>query len=62
MRTFTVKQLADFRRFRKLQRTGRYNMASPAAAAALGLTKEEHLFVIENYDALEKQCTLEGIK
>ena len=51
-KTFTPAQMECFRRYVIVQKSNRYNMLTPAAVRATGMSKEEHFFVIENYDAL----------
>lgn len=50
---FTYKQLNDWRTFEDIRLTGAYNMVSPRVAEELGLSRDEHLFVIKNYAALK---------
>jgi hypothetical protein len=50
--TFTEKQLKNFARYVVLQSSGKYNMLDPKAVGASGLTINEYLFVLGNYDAL----------
>lgn len=52
--TFTEVQLRQFRRYVKVQRSNRYNMLTPQAAQAAGLTREEMFFIMDNYDELER--------
>jgi len=51
--TFTAQQIKNFRAFVKVQKSNRYNMLDPRAAQAAGLTADEMVFVMDNYDALE---------
>ena len=53
MKTFTDKQLADFAAYVRVQESNRYNMFDPRAAQAAGLTRDEMVFVMDNYEALE---------
>lgn len=50
--TFTETQLNNFKKYVKVQKAGRYNMFSSMAQQATGLSKEDYLFVIENYTEL----------
>ena len=52
--TFTAEQLADFKAFRFLQGTGKYNMIDPRARIATGMTAERYQFVIAHYSELQK--------
>lgn len=49
---FTDAQLRAFGRYKKVQASGEFNMLSPQAMSAVGCTKAEYLFIIENYEAL----------
>jgi hypothetical protein len=51
---YTKNQINDYRAYEKVRKSGRYNMFSPQARTAAMLTKEEHLFVMENYSALKE--------
>lgn len=51
--TFTQEHLSNFRRYRKVQMGGRFNMFDPRARAATSLSREDYLFVIENYTELQ---------
>jgi hypothetical protein len=51
--TFTALQLAHFRSYVRVQQSNRYNMFDPRAAQAASLSRDEMLFVMEHYDALE---------
>lgn len=53
MATFTAQELKNFRAYVKVQRSQRFNMLDPRAAQAAGLTREEVVFIIDNYAALE---------
>lgn len=50
---FTPEQLKDFARYVRVQKVGRYNMLSPGARAATGLSEDRYMFVLENYEQLE---------
>lgn len=51
--TFTEQQLKNFRLYVSVQTGRRFNMMDPRARQATGLSRDDYLFVIENYDALE---------
>jgi len=51
---YTKNQINDYRAYEKVRKSGRYNMFSSQARTAAMLTKEEHLFVMENYSALKE--------
>lgn len=50
---FTDKQIENFTKYKSVQEEGLYNMLSPQAAEAAGLTKEEHIFVMQHYSELQ---------
>ena len=45
----------QFARYLKVQQGGRYNMFSPQARAACGLSREEFFAIAEKYEELEQQ-------
>lgn len=49
---FTKAQLDNFEKYRKVQRSSKYNMLSPQAIRASGLNDNDYVFCIDNYDAL----------
>ncbi len=51
---FTNQQLQNFKKYVRVQMSGRYNMFDSRARAATGMDKDEYIFVMENYDALKK--------
>lgn len=53
---FTQEQLSDFRRYVRVQKSNKYNMLSPSAVTATGLSYERYVFCIEHYDELAKQA------
>lgn len=59
---FTPEQLKDFARYVRVQQSGRYNMLSPNATAATGLSRDRYLFVLEHYDQLEAAAAATGAK
>ena len=52
--TFTSQDLKNFKKYVKVQESGKYNMFDPRARAAAGLDRDEFLFVMENYSALKE--------
>ena len=56
---FTFMQIANWRRYEKVRLGGRWNMFFPQARAATGLTPEEYLFCIENYNELKEAAEKE---
>ena len=51
---YTLAQMLNFKKYLAVQKSGRYNMFDPRARQATGLSREEYIFNIENYDALAK--------
>lgn len=51
---FTNQQLKNFARYVRVQMGGRYNMFDPRARAATGMSEDEYVFVMENYDKLKE--------
>ena len=51
---FTKEQFEDFKRYLKVQKSGKYNMFDPRAIALTGLTRKQYIFVIENYEGLSE--------
>jgi hypothetical protein len=51
---FTRKQIHQFRSYEMVRKSGHYNMFSSQARLATCLTKEEYLFVMENYSELKE--------
>lgn len=50
--SFDTKTMYSFEKYLELQHSGEVNMASKEARERLGIGKDEHLFLIENYSAL----------
>lgn len=50
---FTPKQLLQFEAYEQVRESGEYNMFDYRAQLAAGLTKDQHLFVMTNYDSLK---------
>jgi hypothetical protein len=59
---FTEQQLQNFKTYRKVQMSGRWNMFYPLAQQATGLSDEEYVFVMENYTALQITADLQQIE
>jgi hypothetical protein len=53
MPDFTPAQLKHWEQYERVRQSGRFNMFFPQARDAAGLTREEHSFVMKNYDALK---------
>lgn len=53
MSKFTEKQIKNWKAYERVRKGGRWNMFSPQAQAATGLSKDEYLFVMKNFGALE---------
>jgi hypothetical protein len=51
--TSTTEQIEDWESFEEIRATNRFNMFDPAARIATGLTREQFLFCMANYDALK---------
>lgn len=51
--TFTKSQINQFKSYESVRKSGHYNMFDSRARLASGLTKEEYLFVMENYRELK---------
>jgi hypothetical protein len=51
--TFTFIQIANWRRYEKVRRGGRWNMFSKQASAATGLSEEDYLFCMNHYSELK---------
>ena len=58
--TFTDKQLQDFKAYRRVQKSGAYNMFDPRARAMAGVGRDEWVFCMEHYDELLKQAEAES--
>ena len=53
---FSEIQMQHFAAWKKVQDSNKYNMLDPRARAAMSLDKAQYLFVLENYDAMERQA------
>jgi hypothetical protein len=52
MSGFTTGQLSDWRKYEKVRERGRYNMLTPQARRATGLSEERYSFVLTHYSEL----------
>lgn len=52
-RPFTGAEVNAFLAYVKVQKSSRFNMLDPGAAIAAGLSREQMVFVMDNYEALE---------
>ena len=52
--TFTPEQIQNWQAYESVRVSGDFNMFAPQAFQAAGLTRDEHLFCMANYDALKK--------
>lgn len=52
-----INRLECYKKYEQVRQSGRFNMITEAnyAAAAAGLSLEEYMFVIKNYNKLKKQ-------
>lgn len=50
----TEKQIQDFRKYERVRFRGLFNMFGHSARLATGLTEEDYVFVIDNYDTLQE--------
>ena len=51
--TFTAEQIADWKRYEKVRKSGRHNMFFPEARRATGLDAERYAFVMKHFSALK---------
>ena len=52
MAKFDTKTMYDFEKYLELQRSGELNMVSPEVREKLGITKDEHHYILEHYSEL----------
>jgi hypothetical protein len=52
-KTFNKSEINNYKAYEIIRKTGAYNMFSPQARLSTGLTKDEYLFVMENYSELK---------
>lgn len=55
MAKFDDRTLRNFENYLKLQQSGEMNMVSAGVRERLGISKEEHLFILENYSEIKKE-------
>lgn len=55
MSKFDTRTMYNFEKYIQLQKSGEVNMVSPEVRNRLDITKDEHLFILNNYDALLKE-------
>lgn len=60
MTEFTQAQIATWVAYEAVRERGRYNMYDPRALQATGLTRDEYVFVMDNFDALKQAATAMG--
>lgn len=59
MREFTKEQIDNFRAYEEVRQKSSWNMYSPDAREATGLTRQEYRFTMKNYVSLKEQCAKE---
>ena len=52
MSKFDTKTMYSFEKYLELQHSGELNMVSSEVQTKLGISKEEHHFILENYSSL----------
>lgn len=52
MANFDTKTMYAFEKYLELQKSGEINMVSSEVQSKLGISKEEHQFIMKNYSAL----------
>lgn len=55
MAKFDDKVIRDFEKYLALQKSGEMNMMSSQVQQRLGISKEEHMFIIKNYSAIKEE-------
>jgi len=51
---FTERQIEAWKEFEEVRQSGVVNMMSPQVRDLCDITRDEHLFIIENYSALKE--------
>lgn len=51
---FTNQQMADWRAYERVRKSGAFNMYDPRARRATGLSGERYSFVMNNYSELKE--------
>jgi hypothetical protein len=54
MSNFTAQQIQNYRNYEHIRAGGKYNMFDPRALAATGLSKDEYMFVMQNFSDLQE--------
>lgn len=57
---FTAKQLKDYQAYERVRDRGLYNMFTDEARKATRLTKDEYVFVMQNYSELADAAALQN--
>lgn len=57
---FTQRQMQDFAAYEEVRVEGRFNMLDPRARSLTGLSRDDYVFVMENYHELSLQFQKEG--
>ena len=52
MAKYDSKTMYNFEKYLVLQKSGELNMVSPEVQSRLGITKDEHLYILEHYSEL----------
>ena len=52
MSKYDDRTIRNFEKYLQLQKSGEMNMVPSQVQGRLGIDKEEHLFILNNYDAL----------
>lgn len=55
MAKFDDKVMRDFEKYLTLQKSGEVNMMSSRVQSQLGISKDEHMFILNNYNELKKE-------
>lgn len=53
---FTEEQIANWRQYERVRKSGKFNMFEPIARAATGLERNDYLFCMDNYPELRLQA------
>ena len=52
MAKYDAKTMYDFEKYLEFQKSGELNMVSPEVQDRLGITKDEHLYILQHYSEL----------
>ena len=55
MAKYDDRTLRNFENYLELQKSGEMNMVSSAVRERLGISKEEHLYILENYSDIKEE-------